>query len=365
MAVRVMLTEMVTMQGERHMPNERLHSDRVPARYSMGGTRTATTTYGASATFSFNGTGVTLFSAKRPNHGFFNISLDGTFISTNNGSSGALEGIWGPLYSSGPLDDGLHTVVVIGFNTSVTTDTQLVQDTHPSFSYQGSNWSDTVANASQYNGTNGHITCAKGDSVTYTFQGKVEYQRLRWKSDARLVGDSVQIYGALGPEMGSYMVSLDGVVSALYDAEQAEFYANTMLYAASALPSSRHDVTLTNVGDSLNTSCLSIDYAIAGLAEGVSSTSESATDSPANTETGSPSAAPDSVTHTPSTPAIVGACVGAAIFAGSTFAALWFFFRRRRASRKTAMVADNPPEFTFRPTWSSPSSLQTLITGAP
>ncbi|EPQ51440.1 hypothetical protein GLOTRDRAFT_140897 [Gloeophyllum trabeum ATCC 11539] len=336
----------------------------MPGEYSMGGTFTLTTTYAASATFSFNGTGVTIFGAKRQNHGFFNITLDGTFISTNNGSSGALDGIWGPLFSSGPLEDGWHTIVVvnsgsgtaqgyfdldyIGFNTSVTTDTQRVQDTHPSFSYRGSGWSTAVANAAQYNGTNGHMTCDPGDSVTYTFQGDA------W------CRDSVQVYGALAPAMGSYSVSLDGGESALYDGKQAIFYGNTMLYAASALPSGRHDVTLTNVGDPSNSTCLSIDYAIAGLADlSVSlSTSGSATNGAGATQTSSPSgtAAATSATRT-SSAAIAGVCVGAAIFVGLVFAALWFFFfRRRRATRKTAMAADNPPEYSYQHTESSHTS---------
>lgn len=37
-----------------------------------------TTTFGASASLSFNGTGVWIYGAKRSNHGPYNVTLDGT-----------------------------------------------------------------------------------------------------------------------------------------------------------------------------------------------------------------------------------------------------------------------------------------------
>ncbi|TFK50525.1 hypothetical protein OE88DRAFT_264911 [Heliocybe sulcata] len=158
------------------------------ARYSMGGTFTVTTTDAASASFTFNGTSVTLYGANRPNHGFYNITLDGASQGSFNGSTNNSIGVWGPLYSSGELEEGSHTVIVsndpvdgnhnwldldyITFSTSATIQTSLVQDTDPSFAYQGSGWSDTVAYQNEYNGTSGHISCDNEASAVYTFQGK-------------------------------------------------------------------------------------------------------------------------------------------------------------------------------------------------
>ena len=46
-------------------------------RYDNNGTFTLTTVYGASATLTFNGTGVWFYGAKRGNHGPYNVTLDG------------------------------------------------------------------------------------------------------------------------------------------------------------------------------------------------------------------------------------------------------------------------------------------------
>ena len=55
-------------------------------RYDNNGTFTLTTMCHASATFTFTGTKIWIFGAKRGNHGLYNITLDGT-VYTNNGFS--------------------------------------------------------------------------------------------------------------------------------------------------------------------------------------------------------------------------------------------------------------------------------------
>jgi hypothetical protein len=49
----------------------------IAVSYSNNGTFTVTTTYGASASLTFNGTAVWIYGAKRANHGPYNITLDG------------------------------------------------------------------------------------------------------------------------------------------------------------------------------------------------------------------------------------------------------------------------------------------------
>ena len=53
-------------------------------RYDNNGTFTLTTVYGATATLTFNGTGVWIYGAKRGNHGPYNTTLDGS-VSTDDG----------------------------------------------------------------------------------------------------------------------------------------------------------------------------------------------------------------------------------------------------------------------------------------
>ncbi|KZT18750.1 hypothetical protein NEOLEDRAFT_1103183 [Neolentinus lepideus HHB14362 ss-1] len=319
--------------------------DQQYARYSMGGTFTVTTTYSASASFTFNGTSVTLYGANRQNHGFYNITLDGISQGSYNGSTDNPIGVWGSLYWSGELEEGPHTVVItnvptgsnnnwldldyITFTTSVSTQTTLVQDTDPSFHWQGSGWSKNVANENQYNGTSGHLSCSNEDSVVYTFQG-----------------DSVQIYGVLGPSQGSYSISLDNQsISQIPNGNQDYFYADTLLYAASELPVGLHNVTLTNLASSYT--CLGIDYAIAGLATVVSSTSTSAM-SPTAASTHSASNLPSSTNTKTSTGAIVGGVVAGVAVLSLVLASLWFFLCRRRGMRRTAPLIEPPPYTPMR-----------------
>ncbi|KZT18748.1 hypothetical protein NEOLEDRAFT_1152426 [Neolentinus lepideus HHB14362 ss-1] len=318
------------------------------ARYSMGGTFSLTSTYSASASFTFNGTSVTLYGANRYNHGFYNITLDGTFQGSFNCSTDDPNGVWGPLYWSGELEEGSHTVVFINapvppnniwldldyvgvsstfsrgfitFTTSVSTQTTLVQDTDPSFDWRGSGWSTNVTNENQYNGTSGQL-------------GGVHISR-----------DSVQIYGVLGPSQGSYSIALDDQpISQIPNGYQDYFYADTLLYAASELPVGLHNVTLTNLASSYT--CLGIDYAIAGLARVVPSTSTSAI-SPTAAGTHS-SNLPNSTNPKTSIGAIVGGVVGGVAVLSLVLAGLWFFRCRRRGMPRTAPLIEHPPNTPMR-----------------
>ncbi|KAJ7312860.1 hypothetical protein DFH08DRAFT_717257 [Mycena albidolilacea] len=60
-------------------------------------------------TFTFNGTQVYVYGAKRDNHGPYSITLDGTTVTFDGFSSTAL---WTTLFVSDALTEGLHTVTV-------------------------------------------------------------------------------------------------------------------------------------------------------------------------------------------------------------------------------------------------------------
>jgi hypothetical protein len=69
-----------------------------------------TTTYNASATFTFNGTGVWVFGAKRFNHGQYNATLDGSIVSGNGYSS--TQEFQLPLFNAVGLAPGIHEVTM-------------------------------------------------------------------------------------------------------------------------------------------------------------------------------------------------------------------------------------------------------------
>ncbi|TFK50039.1 hypothetical protein OE88DRAFT_1752646 [Heliocybe sulcata] len=238
-------------------------TDQYFARYSNGGTFTLTVTNGAYAEFTFNGTDVAIFGAKRSNHGMYAITLDNNSIGTFNGSTDDPVGIWGPLYTVNGLAQGSHTVRIthagntgqfldvdyITFNSTINSHLSTIDDADPTFIYPAAaQWSTNVANASQYNASTGHITCLGGGTAFYIFQS-----------------DAVQLYGAVGPSMGQYAVSVDGGASSQFNAQKEYFASNTMLYAGSNLGSGQHNLSIVNVQG--QTGCLSLDYALASPAK--------------------------------------------------------------------------------------------------
>ena len=75
------------------------------------GTFTLSVETGANATFSFNGTAIWLFGAKRFNHGLYNITLDGQTTTMNGYSPGT--GIFQtPLFTQTHLTNTLHTITL-------------------------------------------------------------------------------------------------------------------------------------------------------------------------------------------------------------------------------------------------------------
>lgn len=285
--------------------------DSLFARYSNGGTFTLTTTNGAYAEFTFNGTAVTIFGAKRFNHGLYTITLDNSNVGTFNGTNA--EGVWGPLYSVGNLPQQSHTVRIthagntgtqyldvdyITFNSTVHANWSTVDDTDSSFEFPSTGqWSTNVANASQYNASTGHITCLQGGSASYIFQG-----------------DSVQLFGTVGPKMGQYSVSLDGAPPIDYNAQKEYFASNMMLYAGSSLGAGQHNLTITNLQGQTG-SCLALDYALANPAK--------------------PSASQSSGGNRHSSlGAVIGGVVAAiVVIIAIAIALYWFLWRSRRSSR--------------------------------
>jgi len=88
-------------------------------RYDNNGTFTLTTTYGASATLTFNGTTVWIYGAKRGNHGPYNVTLDGKVFTDDGFYDGQV--FQQVLFSAVELDGTKpHTVSI----TNSLTDTQ-------------------------------------------------------------------------------------------------------------------------------------------------------------------------------------------------------------------------------------------------
>ncbi|KII92353.1 hypothetical protein PLICRDRAFT_37120 [Plicaturopsis crispa FD-325 SS-3] len=255
-----------------------LASDPSALQYSNGGTFTLTQTYGATASFSFNGTAVWVFGAKRFNHGPYNVTLDSETMITLNGHASP-DVFQTPLFASGTMKQGLHHVTIanaftdnaanfididyITWTSDIGTDTEnisgtTVQDTDGSFSYQPAlAWSTSPPSVGSYSGGSGHGTFTDQASVSYAF-----------------TGDAVSIFGTVGPQNGNYSVTIDQSPSVMYNATRTNLISQVLIYYADNLGPGKHNVTLTNKPSSANQG-LNIDYAVVSTVPSVNDPSKS------------------------------------------------------------------------------------------
>ncbi|KAJ6586895.1 hypothetical protein DFH09DRAFT_1429551 [Mycena vulgaris] len=199
---------------------------------------------GATASFAYNGTSFTIFGAKRNNHGFFQIAVDGKALVPISGKSADPGEFQAPLYSSPSLPQGLHTVTLtnqgttfvdidfITWQNSVGADDEqlivnTVQDSDPSFVYTPAiSWGTNVPSIGTYSGGSGHATATPGAFMTYTFQ----------------VRDAVSLYGPVGPLGSPFSVSLDGGEPVNHTASKLYYQPQVLLYTATNLGPGQHIV---------------------------------------------------------------------------------------------------------------------------
>ncbi|KAL1758815.1 hypothetical protein FB107DRAFT_206325 [Schizophyllum commune] len=287
--------------------------------YSDGGTFTVTQTNGSRASFTFNGTYVYLYGAKRSNHGPFSVELDGVESSYNGNSGEAL--FQQLLFSHGPLEpDQPHTVHLQcngsgddGCNAQITfttdlggddTSTQMtLPDNHPNFSYTGP-WTTTNAGG-RYEGGTAHQAVNGNSYVTLEFSG-----------------ESVGLYGAVGPAYGRYTVQLDGGGAQVFDASDVYTQTQVLLYHANNIGNGTHKLVLANAPtqDAPQSSIL-IDYAVVSTTEQTNIT---------------PKEVQAEKSQELSTGALVGISFGGVVLvAAVALMALWIVRRKRKSTDNT------------------------------
>ncbi|KAJ7147284.1 hypothetical protein C8R46DRAFT_546455 [Mycena filopes] len=219
--------------------------DPLSSSYSNGGTFTLSTTQGSSATFSFTGTQVFVFGAKRSNHGPYSITLDGTSTLFDGAADPP---IFGTLFASDVLPQAQHTITVtnelsdtakpfldIDFITWTTTGAdngqpKQVEDTDASFAFQPpAAWSTNVAGAqlTGFSGGNGHATNSVGATSTITFSGNF-----------------ITIFGPVGPTISRYAVQMDGKAVGTFNGTKEAYTPQVALYHADGLGAGTHSVSL-------------------------------------------------------------------------------------------------------------------------
>ncbi|KAI6099321.1 hypothetical protein EDD16DRAFT_1497733 [Pisolithus croceorrhizus] len=229
------------------------------------GTFTTNNVTNGQASFSFNGTGVWVYGAKRPNHAlYYSVQLDDITFGPYNGVPPYNE-FMQPIFNDSGFAQEMHTLTLTNQGeegTYVDIDlivwqsevgnadqqliTETIQDTDPRFQYQKSAWSSTPSDANFYSNGTGHYTEVEGATVTLTFT---------------VGGEMVTLFGATGTSNGPYSVQLDGGEATRYNGTAFLPFYGVALFHADNLGSSQHELTLTNT-PSVTGQQLSIDYAL-------------------------------------------------------------------------------------------------------
>jgi hypothetical protein len=229
------------------------------ASYYSSSTFTMTTVPNANVSFTFQGTSLTIYGAMRPTHGQFTVDLDGTVFPIDGYSSVNMFQV--PLFSQSNMQQGTHQVILTNGNSYVDVDfvtwssdvsqgTQSVVDTavddwHPAFSYYPTSaWTTEIAHIGSFLGGTGHSTSEQNAYVQYSF-----------------TGDSVALYGSVGPDHAPYSVQIDGGPMANFSATKNNYLPHSLLYRADNLGAGSHSLVMQNQQISSG-QVLEIDYAI-------------------------------------------------------------------------------------------------------
>ncbi|KAI5988701.1 hypothetical protein EDD15DRAFT_2371026 [Pisolithus albus] len=301
--------------------------DNLADQYYLGTFTTNNVTNGA-ASFSFNGTGVWIYGAKRGNHNTYTVQLDDNTYGPYTGYSAAAE-FMQVLFNYTTLSQGMHNLTLTNTGTNaeyVDIDlivwhsevgsgeqdlvTETVQDTDPRFQYQSSVWA-SPSDASFYSNGTGHFTDGYLASPHRIVPDDFD------PADFPFQGEMVTLFGATSTLTGPYTVQLDGGNVSKYNGTAFLPFYGVTLYHADNLGSGQHNLTLTNVPAAAGQQ-LCIDYALV---------------STFSNDTVTPTAVSDS--STVSKQLTSGAIAGIAIASAAAalgFALAFFFYRKWKAS---------------------------------
>ncbi|EJD52121.1 hypothetical protein AURDEDRAFT_111587 [Auricularia subglabra TFB-10046 SS5] len=217
--------------------------------YSNGGTFTLTTSNDASATISWNGPGITVYGAKRPNHNRYSVTLNNGMPRIFDGNGEEEFGL--ALYSVHSLADGPNTIVIKDASNSpdpglsffdldyVVLETEVngshsvqIEDFEPAFQYAPSaeQWTSSKNLLADSDGS-AHTTTTKNAAMTLYFSGS-----------------AVDLRGRVCATCGQYSVSIDGGPEEVFSARNLAWNKDQqLLYVSRGLEEGIHHLRVKNV----------------------------------------------------------------------------------------------------------------------
>nr|XP_019010275.1 uncharacterized protein I206_04743 [Kwoniella pini CBS 10737]OCF49056.1 hypothetical protein I206_04743 [Kwoniella pini CBS 10737] len=292
--------------------------------------------------YKFNGTGITIYGAKRPNHGVYGIKVDDIPEERYDGKGDDV--FQAILYQRMGLDEKVeHTIRVTNYPSATQNKTDedvwldidhlIITHTIPSTMYTtyiddsssmiqyDSNWISYGYGTGGYYNLTDHMSSTTGSSMEFKFNGS-----------------SIQLYGGINNDHGDYGISLDGREDEIFDANNWQMVYQVPLYTVSGLAEGEHTIRITNHGQS-NNNVLGFDYAIVNSSvrpDDQTSSMTTITSSIANGETALPSGNGNSVASSTSLkiPALAGGIAGGVVvLALLVVIGVWYFKRKKQTTQ--------------------------------
>ncbi|KAF4586201.1 hypothetical protein EYR38_010475 [Pleurotus pulmonarius] len=294
------------------------------AEYSNNGTFTLCTTAGASATFTFNGTGIWIHGARRSNHGPYEVNLDND-VKRFDGFQ-AVEDFTTPLFSADNLFNGLHTVSI--------TNRRDTNNTRPFLDIDFIIWTAEVQNASASQVIIPHTasafqyepTSAWNQPVSAGFNSTTAHFTTTTNAEASLTftGSAISVFGAVSGTTAPYSVQLDDRPAQNFDGRVNEYTPQTVLYFADNLGPGNHTLKMVNLPAAEGQGLL-LDYAL--VADGGPETPTTGNSSSGGLSSG----------------VIAGIAVGAVALLASIVLAFFFWRKTAGRSKHASMVIEDRP----------------------
>ncbi|KAL1695584.1 hypothetical protein GGG16DRAFT_121772 [Schizophyllum commune] len=199
----------------------------------------------ASASVTFNGTGISIYGANGPDYGPYTIYVDNVLVGAGNGKAYSTQ-IKALLGTVSDLDQGEHTVELINNSDALLDIDWVVLSTDLK--------SDGVSVGHEDSGVEYHPSSEwKSTDDGHTTSSEVAYASLTF------YGDAVAVYGTASSDNTRVQALVDGYAFSMPDTNTTDLSASHTGYFLTGLPTSEHSLKIAADPSSSSGKTLSID----------------------------------------------------------------------------------------------------------